>query len=135
MQERNQDQCSTAKNDVKQRARRIMRRACFLWYGNAGSLSCYVSDSIPLQNISGEGNLQIMKNVVDKSIETAYVGFVSIHRHTRKEGIMITVRFNLNSVGSNLIRCSRFTLPDCLCWFDHFFRRQRVTDSLPFFRK
>ena len=45
MQERNQNQCSTAKNDVKQRARRIKRRACFLWYGNAGSLLCYVSDS------------------------------------------------------------------------------------------
>ena len=48
MQERNQNQCSTAKNDVKQRARRIMRRACFLWYGDAGSLSCYVSDSISM---------------------------------------------------------------------------------------
>ena len=48
MQEGNQNQCSTAKNDVKQRARRIMRRACFLWYGDAGSLSCYVSDSISM---------------------------------------------------------------------------------------
>ena len=25
-----------------------MRRACFLWYGDAGSLSCYVSDSISM---------------------------------------------------------------------------------------
>lgn len=40
--------CSTAKNDVKQRARRIMRKDCFLWYGNAGSLSCYVSVPISM---------------------------------------------------------------------------------------